>query len=148
MKRPFWIHQIAEYLLGIALISQGLQSSSALVPTLLGLAIVVNAAIVSGPLSAAKVVRRRTHRTIDVVLVALCVVAVVVARDDMTSSTVVMVLGVAVVIAFLVVRSDFTEKVRRPRVDASGGRAEEIGRLAGRAAGDGVKLWRRVRGTS
>ena len=30
--RPFWIHQFAEYLIGIALVSQGLQDTEPLVP--------------------------------------------------------------------------------------------------------------------
>jgi hypothetical protein len=34
--RPFWIHQLAEYMIGIALVSQGLQDTEPLLPSLAG----------------------------------------------------------------------------------------------------------------
>ena len=30
--RPFWVHQLAEYLIGIALVAQGMQDISPVVP--------------------------------------------------------------------------------------------------------------------
>ena len=51
-KRPFWLHQAAEYLLGAVLIAQGLQSPTPAVPAVAGGLIMANAAIVRGPLAA------------------------------------------------------------------------------------------------
>ena len=35
-KRPFWAHQGAEYLIGIVFVAQGRQSTTPMVPTLVG----------------------------------------------------------------------------------------------------------------
>jgi hypothetical protein len=144
VKRPFWMHQLVEYLLGIALLSQGLQTSEPLVPTLVGALVLLNAATVDGPLSAGRWVTRSVHRIVDAVLVAVMVLVAVLV-DSMASGARVMIAGSAAVIAFLVWRSDYRDKVRRAPVDASGGRSEEMGRLAGRAVGQGVQAWRRAR---
>ena len=48
------MHQLVEYLLGVALLSQGLQTAEPLVPAVLGALVLLNAAIVDGPLSAVK----------------------------------------------------------------------------------------------
>ena len=50
--RPFWIHQAAEYLIGIALVAQGLQSPKPLVPCVVGALVILNAAVSIGPLGA------------------------------------------------------------------------------------------------
>ena len=69
MKRPFWMHQLVEYLLGVALLSQGLRTTEPLVPTVLGALVLLNVAVVDGPLSAFKAVSRGFHRGVDVALV-------------------------------------------------------------------------------
>ena len=145
MKRPFWMHQLVEYLLGVALLSQGLQTVEPLIPTILGALVLLNAAIVDGPLSAGRVVTRPVHRVIDVVLVAVMVLAAALAGDSMTSSVRALVLVSAAVMAFMVWRSDFRTKEARRAVDASGGRSEEFGRMAGRAVGEGVNAWKRTK---
>ena len=50
--RPFWIHQLAEYLIGVALVAQGLQEKDPLVPAVAGVLVIVNASVVRGPLGA------------------------------------------------------------------------------------------------
>ena len=45
-KRPFWLHQLAEYIVGGALLATGLQSSEPIVPVIVGLLIIVNTAVV------------------------------------------------------------------------------------------------------
>lgn len=147
MKRPFWIHQLVEYLLAIALLSQGLRAAEPLVPTVLGVLLLVNVAVVDGPLSAWKAVSRRVHRLLDVALTVILVGATFLPGSLVASSTRVLIAGAAAVMAFMVWRSDYTERARRPPVRASGGRAEEVGRLAGRAVGHGVNTWRQVRRT-
>jgi hypothetical protein len=139
------MHQLVEYLLGVALLSQGLQTVEPLLPTLLGVLVLVNAAIVDGPLSAGRAVSRPVHRIIDVVLVVVMVLAALLSGDAMTSSVRALVLISAAVMAFLVWRSDYRPKEVRRAVDASGGTSEELGRMAGRAVGQGVNAWRRTR---
>ena len=46
--RPFWLHQFAEYLLGLVLVAQGLQSPTPAVPALAGGLVLLNAALVGG----------------------------------------------------------------------------------------------------
>ena len=46
--RPFWIHQLVEYIIGLALIGQGMQDPQPLVPTAAGVLVLVNAAAVRG----------------------------------------------------------------------------------------------------
>jgi len=137
------MHQLVEYLLGVALLSQGLRTTEPLVPTVLGALILLNVAVVDGPLSAFKAVSRGFHRGVDAVLVAAMVVAVLLV--DLTSSVRFMIGGCAAVMAFLIWRSDYREPVKRAPVAPGAGRSEEVGRLAGRAVGHGVQAWRRTR---
>jgi O-antigen/teichoic acid export membrane protein len=138
------MHQLVEYLLGVALLSQGLRTAEPLVPTVLGALVLVNVAVVDGPLSAFKAVSRRFHRGVDVVLVVAMVVAVLLV-DSLTSSVQFMIVGSAAVMAVLIWRSDYRERVKRTPLSSGAGRSEEVGRLAGRAVGQGVQAWRRTR---
>ena len=48
MLRPFWLHQAAEYLIGLVLVAVGLQSLEPLWPTLAGGLVILNAAVSTG----------------------------------------------------------------------------------------------------
>ena len=63
--RPFWMHQIVEYLLGVALIMRRACRARAAVPALMGLLILLNAAVVDGPARGVPLVPRRLHRYLD-----------------------------------------------------------------------------------
>jgi hypothetical protein len=145
-KRPFWMHQLAEYLLGGVLVAQGLQSPTPALPAIAGGLIMVNAAVVSGPMSAFRVVGRRTHRVLDVVVIALVLVAAVQPVIDVEASARVVMAAIAGVLAFIWWQTSFAERAsRRSAISAADGRSTEVGRLAGRAVGDGVNLVRRFR---
>lgn len=146
-KRPFWMHQVVEYLLGGVLVAQGLQSPTPVLPAVAGGLIMVNAAIVTGPLAAFRVVHRRVHRWLDLVVIAVIVVLGVQPAIDIESSARAVMLTVAGLLAFVWWQTSFTEKERRGRaaISAQDGRSTEVGRLAGRAVGDGVNLVRRMR---
>lgn len=146
-KRPFWMHQVVEYLLGGVLVAQGLQSPTPVLPAVAGGLMMVNAAIVTGPLAAFRVVHRRVHRWLDLVVIAVIVVMGVQPAIDIESSARAVMLIVAGLFAFVWWQTSFTEKVRRGRaaISAEDGRSTEVGRLAGRAVGDGVNLVRRMR---
>jgi hypothetical protein len=135
--RPFWIHQLAEYMIGIALVSQGLQDTDPLLPTLAGALVVVNAAIVTGPLGAFRVVGRGLHRWIDVgVMVAIAVAALQpwVAVSTAGRATMLIML---LPLGFLWFYTDWAERPRRTerRVAAAGPTGEQVGKSAGRLAG-------------
>jgi hypothetical protein len=139
-RRPFWVHQVAEYLLGVALILQGLQMPTPVIPTVAGLAVLINAASVRGPLSAFRVFDRAGHALADLVLVAVLVIAAVqpVIGIDALGR---MLMGlVAVVLVVVWYHTDFGERSARPRA-TSEDRARFVGRWAGEYA-------RRLRGRS
>ena len=48
VRRPFWTHQLIEYLVGIGLISAAVQMPQPAVPAILGLVIILTAAIAKG----------------------------------------------------------------------------------------------------
>ena len=69
---PFWGHQLAEYALAAALIVVGLHVTgrTELVLALSGAALAVLSAITKGPLAALRIVPKRLHLVIDLVLAA------------------------------------------------------------------------------
>lgn len=145
-KRPFWMHQIVEYILGLALIATGLQSPTPLVPGVIGLLIILNAAITKGPVAAFRVINRKVHRVVDVGLIALTFVAAFQPWLETESGVRLIVVFIGVVHAFVWWQSNFAERVKGPKVSAEGGRSAEVGRFAGRLVGNGVNAVRRPRG--
>ncbi len=146
MKRPFWMHQLVEYILGIALISQGVQSTKPLIPSLFGLLVMINASAVAGPLSAFRSIPRRVHRVTDFALAAAMVVAAVVFNSQLESATQLTLVGVGGVMGFVAWRTNYAERPKKAPI-AADGRSDEIGRMAGRVAAGGVKLYRRRKGS-
>ncbi len=146
-KRPFWMHQLVEYVLGVVLIAQGLQSPTPAAPAIAGGLVVVNAAIVRGPLSAFRVLSRRQHRFADILVIAGVVALAVQPVLDVDPTVRIVMATIAAVMVFVWLQSNFTEKQRRDRapITAEGGRGTEVGRLAGRALGDGINAARRLR---
>jgi hypothetical protein len=158
MKRPFWLHQLVEYLLGVALVSQGLQSTKPAIPTVVGLAVLVNVAVARGPLSAFPRVPRPVHRILDLVLLGAVVLGALATGDLVRPTMRWVMLGVAAAYAFVIWTTDYRVPVRRAptargtrpaarrvratpptepsTVDRSAGdRSGELGRRAGRVTG-------------
>jgi hypothetical protein len=135
--RPFWIHQFAEYLIGIALVSQGLQDTEPLIPTLAGAVVVVNAAIVTGPLGAFRVIGRSLHRWLDVGVMAAIAVAALQPWVAVASAGRATMLVVLLPLGFLWFYTDWAERVRRKdrRAASTGPTGEQVGKTAGRLAG-------------
>jgi len=144
-KRPFWMHQIVEYILGGALIASGLQSPTPVVPSVLGAVIMLHAAVTVGPLGAFRVLGRRTHRVVDVVVIAAEIGAGVQPWINLESSTRIVVLGIAAVHVFVWWQTSFAVRVKTPLLPADADRSTEIGRIAGRLVGNGVNAVRRQR---
>ncbi|HEY5664774.1 MAG TPA: hypothetical protein VIS05_12145 [Ilumatobacter sp.] len=134
--RPFWVHQLAEYLIGVSLVAQGMQDPSPLVPTVAGGLVLVNAAMVRGPLGAFKLVGRALHRWLDVVVMAVIAAGALqpwIAVDVSGR----FIMGVILVpLGFLWFYTDWAERPQRKqrRVDRAGSTGEVVGRSAGRIA--------------
>jgi hypothetical protein len=140
--RPFWLHQAAEYLIGLVLVAQGLQSPTPLVPALAGGVVLVNAACVEGPLGAFHLIPRRIHRWIDVGVIAALLLAAALPWIDVDNTSRILLVVVAVLLGVVWWNSSFQPPVPRDRqrpVD----RSEAMGRFAGRAVGNTVKAARR-----
>ena len=144
--RPFWLHQIVEYMIGLILVATGLQGPEPLVPAVVGGVVLLNAAVAIGPLSAFNVVGRRVHRVVDLVVIAFVVFAAVQPWVDVDVGTRAIMVGIALVYGFVWFYSDFAEKQARKQrraAAATGDRGEDLGRSAGRLAGNAVTAWRR-----
>jgi hypothetical protein len=145
-KRPFWMHQLVEYILGGSLIAAGLQSPTPVVPSVLGGIVMVHSAVTVGPLGAFRVLRRGVHRYIDIVVMVLEVAAALQPWIELDPGTRALVVGIAFVHLFVWWNTSYTMRVKSPRVSAEGGRSTEVGRIAGRLVGNGVNAVRRQRG--
>lgn len=158
VRRPFWTHQIVEYLVGIVLISAAVQQPQPTVPALLGLAILLNAAIAKGPAGAFRLVGHRLHRQLDVVLMVLLLGGAVQPWVSLDNSSRFILGAIAFVMFFVWFHTDYTERVpraerkvqraaaaREPGADRGGYTSESVARGAGRLAGRGVnsvKRWK------
>ena len=146
-KRPFWMHQLAEYIIGGALVASGLQSPTPAVPAAVGGLIMFNAAITRGGLAAFQWIHRRVHRYLDLVIMGVIVAAAVQPwiSVDTGSRSLLIVFGVMMLVVWL--GSSFTEKVKKPKLSETaapkgGDRSTDFGRSAGRMVGAGVKAAR------
>ena len=140
--RPFWLHQAAEYLLGLVLVAQGLQSPTPVVPSVAGGIVLLNAACVEGPLAAFRLVSRRAHRWADLVVIGMLVVVAALPWLDVDNTSRVLMVIVAVILTVVWWNSSFAAPAPRSR-DQMVDRSEAVGRLAGRAVGNTVKAARR-----
>lgn len=134
--RPFWMHQVVEYIIGAVFISAGFGSPTPAVPAVLGAIVMVNAAFAIGPASAFRVVHRSVHRIVDLIVIGLVVAAVVQPWFELDSGSRILVAMLGVVLAFVWWNTDFatkSERKERRRAMATPD-AEEVGRTAGRSA--------------
>ena len=141
-KRPFWMHQLVEYVLGGALISSGLQSPTPLMPALMGGLIVLHAACTKGGFAAFRVIDRTLHGKLDLAIIGIQIVAVIQPWIAIDSGTRFLMGVIAAAHAFVWWQSSFEQKVKRPPVSMEGGRGAEVGRMTGRFVGDNVNRWR------
>ncbi len=134
--RPFWVHQLAEYLIGIALVAQGMQDIAPLIPTLAGALVMVNTSIARGPLGAFRLVGRRLHRWLDVVVMATIVFGAVQPWVDVEIAGRLLMMVMLVPLGFLWFYTDWAERADRKarRVARAGSSGDAVGRSAGRIA--------------
>jgi hypothetical protein len=147
VRRPFWAHQLVEYLLGIGLISAAIQMPQPAVPAVLGLVIILNAAIAKGAAGAFRLAGKRVHKQLDVVVMLLLLGGAVQPWVSIDNTSRLLLGAVAFVLWFVWFHTDFTERVPRSERKAATGTArpasEDIGRGAGRMVGGGVNSLKR-----
>jgi uncharacterized membrane protein len=136
--RPFWIHQAAEYLIGMALVAQAIQDPDPVVPALVGMLVILNAAVVRGPLGAFKWFGRSVHKWIDLGLMIVIALVAVQPFAEVTATGRGMMLVILVPFVFLWFYTDWAERPSRMerRAATAGPTGEKIGRTAGRLAGN------------
>ena len=134
--RPFWMHQVVEYIIGAVFISTGFGSRSPAVPALLGAAVMINAAIAIGPGGAFRLVHRRVHRILDLGVIGAVAVAVVQPVVDVDNTARLLMALLGLVLTFVWWNTDFAMREQRKvrRRGATRPDAEAVGRNAGRSA--------------
>jgi hypothetical protein len=145
-KRPFWMHQLVEYILGGSMVAAGLQSPTPIVPSVVGGVVMIHAAVTVGPLGAFRVLSRGVHRYVDIAVMVLELAAGLQPWIEVDPGTRALVAGIAFVHLFVWWNTSFAMRVKSPRVSPEGGRSTEAGRIAGRLVGNGVNAVRRQRG--
>jgi len=147
--RPFWMHQVVEYIIGAVFVSAGFGSPTPAVPAVLGAIVLINAAIAIGPVSAYRLVHRRVHRIADLVVIGLVVAAVVLPWIEMDSNTQILVALLGVVLAFVWWNTDFATKDQRKqrRRQTPTPDAEDVGRSVGRSAAQTYLAAKRLKKT-
>ncbi len=152
VRRPFWMHQIVEYILGFALIMTSIQQPEPRIPALMGLLILLNAAIVAGPAGAFKLVPRWLHKYLDLGVIALLLLMAVQPWFELDPTGRLIMAMIAVVMFFIWFHSDFSEPVDRKaaKAEKAAARAERqpldstnVGKTAGRYVGHGVNSLKR-----
>jgi hypothetical protein len=144
-KRPFWMHQLVEYILGIALVASGAQSPTPAVPAVLGGIILLNAALTKGALGAFRAYGRATHRLLDPIVMLVCIAGAVQRWITVELSTRAVVLAIVAVHFVVFIGSSFYERPPKgARVKPAGDRSTELGKSAGRVVGSGVKTARKM----
>ena len=148
-KRPFWAHQLVEYILGAALVGSGLQSPTPIVPAVLGGFIWLYSAATRGALAAFRLIDRRVHRVVDPLLVAVQIVAALQPWISVDNGTRIVMVAIAAVYFVVWLGSSFAEKEKKVKVASAApgtgppvDRSTEFGRSAGRLAAKGVKAVR------
>jgi hypothetical protein len=135
-KRSFWLHQLAEYIVGGAMLASGLQSPKPLIPAIVGSLILLNTAIVDAPFGAFRLVGRRLHRILDYIVLGIATVACV--APGMDVSTRLVQILIVIVLAVVILRTNYSApapKGKQPVSATPEGKADEIGRFAGHTAG-------------
>ncbi len=145
--RPFWMHQIVEYIIGAVFISTGFASPTPVVPAVIGAIVMLNAAIADGPGGAFNLVHRRVHRLLDLVVLALVVVVCVQPVIEVDSSTRLLMALLGFVMGFVWWNTDFATKSERKkrRVKTAGPSADEVGKTAGKTAAEGYLAAKRLK---
>lgn len=118
--RPFWMHQIVEYVIGASFISAAIPSSTPVIPIVLGVIVLINSAIAIGPAGAFRVVHRQVHRVIDLAIMGLILLAAIQPMYELDNTTRALIIALGLVMAFVWWNSDFATREQRKQRRRSG----------------------------
>lgn len=145
--RPFWMHQIVEYIIGAVFISTGFGSATPAVPAVLGALVMTNAAITIGPGGAFRIMHRKVHRVLDIGVIGLIAAATFQPIISIESNTRILMGLLGFVLAFVWWNTDFASKPERKqrRRKVAKPDSEAVGKVAGRSAADGFLAAKRLK---
>lgn len=130
--RPFWLHQLVEYIIGACFVSTAIPSSTPVIPIAIGGLVIVNAAISTGPAGAFRLVHRQIHRLFDVVIIGLTLLASIQPIYAVQNSTRAIMILLGLVMTFVWWNTDFA--TRNERKQRRGGGTGSAAKAAGDAA--------------
>lgn len=134
-KRPFWMHQVVEYILGVLVVASGTQSPTPAVPATLGGLLLVYAASTKSSVAAFRLLPRSLHRVGDPIVCAVLVAGAVQPWVEVDIGSAFVLVGVSVVYLFVWWQSDYSEHVsRRERKAAAQAGAAPVAQAAAQAA--------------
>jgi uncharacterized membrane protein YhaH (DUF805 family) len=155
-KRPFWMHQLVEYILGAGLVAVGTQSLTPGVPAGLGALMLVYAACTKSPVAAFPLLSRRVHRYADPLLIAVLAFGAAQPWIEVDVTSQLAIGGVAFVYLVVWIQSSYAE--RQPRAGrntpaaspsssattaaSADDRSTAMGRSMGRLVGRGINAAR------
>lgn len=108
--RGFWLHQLVEYGIAGGLIMMSAQSTTPVAPILVSVAVLLNAAITDGPVSAFSWLPRKFHRAVDWVIIVVALVSMVIL--DLDSRARLAMLAIAVVMAVVSLGTNYAKRFR------------------------------------
>lgn len=117
--RPYWLHQVAEYVVGlILLLAVARLDGAERVPLIIGgVLVLVNAAISGPPAGCLHLVPRRVHRWTDIGVIVALVVLPIVFADNAPATVWIAMYGAAVVLAVVRLTTDYRTPVPRKRAE-------------------------------
>jgi hypothetical protein len=145
-QRPFWIHQFMEYAIGFTLIGFGFQDTNPTVPAIVGVVVLINAAVVRGPLGAFRFMGRKVHRWVDIAVMGFLAFAALQPWVEVSSLGRLALLALIVPFAFLWWYTDWEERPGRAqrRTERGSVKSEDIGKTAGRKAAEIYKAGKKA----
>ena len=137
--RPFWLHQVVEYLIGLVLLLMITRAHGDAAPLLAagGALVLINVAISGPPAGCVRMVSRPVHRWTDVAVVVALVAIPVVCHDRATSTVWVAMIGCAVVLLVIRLTTNYAvrpwREPRPPMTDIAKASPRALGRAIGKA---------------
>jgi hypothetical protein len=138
--RPYWLHQVAEYVVGfILLIAVARVEGAERAPLIIGgVLVLVNAAVSGPPAGCVHLVPRRVHKWTDIGVILALVALPIVFAEDASATVWIAMCGGAVVLAVIRFTTDYRPPVPRKRAEQPAsaptpGPTTNVARTAGKA---------------
>ena len=122
--RPYWLHQVAEYIVGLVLLLMITRAHGDAAPLLAagGALVLINVAISGPPAGCVRMVSRPVHRWTDLGVVVALVAIPIVFHERATSTVWLTMIGCAVVLLAIRLTTDYrvpTPRMRKTKAEAA-----------------------------